>query len=367
MTSSPSEISGRIEPRANPHLIGQDDAVARLEAFRQSGRLPHALLLSGPRGVGKATLAFRLARTLLAEGAAPSPGLFGEGTPASDVVPDSVFRRVASGGHPDLLTLERGFDEKRGKLREEIVVEDVRGVGSFLRLTPAEGGWRIVVVDSADDLNRSAANALLKVLEEPPRQSLLLLVAHAPGRLLPTIRSRCQMLALRSLDDREVLDLLQRYRPDIGREEQEIHVKLAEGSIGRALDLAEAGGATLYRELVELLAALPNLDIAAVHELGDRLAKADAAADFRTVTDLLGWWLARMIREAARGRLPVEIVAGERAAMQRLLQRAELDQWQALWEKITLLFARADGLALDRKQVVLTAILDFAATARRQS
>ena len=138
------------------------------------------------------------------------------------MVPDSIFRRVASGGHPDLLTLERGFDEKRGKLREEIIVEDVRGVGNFLRLTPAEGGWRIVVVDAADDLNRNAANALLKILEEPPRQSLLLLICHAPGRLLPTIRSRCQVLAVRKLHDHEVLDLLQRYRRDIGSEEQEI-------------------------------------------------------------------------------------------------------------------------------------------------
>ena len=368
MTPPPSETSGgRIEPRANPLLIGQDEAVARLDAFRRSGRLPHALMLSGPRGVGKATLAFRFARTLFTGGTASRPGLFGEITADSEMVPDSIFRRVASGGHPDLLTLERGFDEKRGKLREEIIVEDVRGVGNFLRLTPAEGGWRIVVVDAADDLNRNAANALLKILEEPPRQSLLLLICHAPGRLLPTIRSRCQVLAVRKLHDHEVLDLLQRYRRDIGSEEQEILVKLAEGSIGRALDLAEAGGAALYRELVGLLASLPNLDIGAVHELGDRLAKTDAAAGFRTVTDLLGWWLGRMVREAARGQLPLEIVAGERAAMQRLLQRAELDQWQALWEKITLLFARADGLALDRKQVVLTAILDFAATARRQS
>jgi DNA polymerase III subunit delta' len=367
MTPSPVDSSGGIEPRANPLLIGQDEAVARLDAFRRSGRLPHALLLSGPRGIGKATLAFRFARTLLAESDASAPGLFGEAVSHSEMVPEAIFRRVASRGHPDLLTVERSFDEKRGKLREEIVVDDVRGVGNFLRLTPAEGGWRIVVVDAADDLNRNAANAILKVLEEPPRQSLLLLVSHAPGRLLPTIRSRCQTLALRSLDDREVLDLLLRYKPEMDSEEQEILVKLSEGSIGRALDLAEAGGASLYRELVELLASLPDVDIAAVHELGDRLAKTDAAADFRTVADLLGWWLARMVREAARGKLPVEIVRGERAAMQRLLQRAELDQWQALWEKITLLFARADGLALDRKQVVLTAILDFAATARRQS
>ena len=187
------------------------------------------------------------------------------------MVPDSIFRRVASGGHPDLLTLERGFDEKRGKLREEIIVEDVRGVGNFLRLTPAEGGWRIVVVDAADDLNRNAANALLKILEEPPRQSLLLLICHAPGRLLPTIRSRCQVLAVRKLHDTRSSTCCSVTGETLGAKSKEILVKLAEGSIGRALDLAEAGGAALYRELVGLLASLPNLDIGAVHELGDRL------------------------------------------------------------------------------------------------
>ena len=179
----------RIEPRANPLLMGQGEAVARLEAFYRSGRLPHAMILSGPRGVGKATLAFSFARWLLAQGGAG--GLFGAAEPQPDLAvdpSDAVFRRVASGGHPDLLTLERTVNEKTGKLRDEIIIEDTRAVGAFLRLTPAEGGWRIVVVDAADELNRNSANALLKVLEEPPRQALLLLVAHAPGSLLPTIR-----------------------------------------------------------------------------------------------------------------------------------------------------------------------------------
>ncbi len=359
---------GRLEPRCNPLLIGQDEAVARLNALRRSRRLPHALILSGPRGVGKATLAFRLARALLAEGHSGMGGLFGAEAPSADLAigpMHPVFRRVASGGHPDLLTVERGFDEKRGRLREEIVVDDVRAVGGFLTLTPAEGGWRVVVVDAADDLNRNAANALLKVLEEPPRQALLLLVAHAPGRLLPTIRSRCRTVALRRLDDREVAELLGRYRPEIEASEAEMLVRLAEGSIGRALDLADAGGAALFREVVGLLASLPSLDVPAAHGLGDRLGRTDAAVDFATVADLIGWWLARLVRGAARGELPAEIVPGESAVMRGLLDRAGLDQWAALWEKITLLFARADGLALDRKQVVLTAFLEFAATARR--
>jgi DNA polymerase-3 subunit delta' len=356
----------RVEPRANPLLIGQDEAVSRLESFYRSGRLPHAMILSGPRGVGKATLAFRFARWLLAQGGGGG-GLFGgaEPQPGLAVDPaDPIFRRVASGGHPDLLTLERGVNEKTGKAREEIVIEDTRAVGGFLRLTPAEGGWRIVVVDAADELNRNSANALLKVLEEPPRQALLLLVAHAPGSLLPTIRSRCRTVPLRSLADEEVAELLRRYRPGVSANEEGMLVRLAEGSIGRALDLAEAGGAELYGELVALLSELPKLDVAAVHGLGERLARSDAADEFRTVADLIGWWLARMVRGGAKGTVPAEIVPGEGAAMRRLLDRAALDQWVALWEKITLLFAQADDLALDRKQVVLTAFLDFAATAR---
>jgi DNA polymerase III subunit delta' len=365
MSAREESAPERIEPRANPLLIGQDEAVARLESFHRSGRLPHAMILSGPRGVGKATLAFRFARWLLAQGSsggdlfdAPEPG------PGLAVDPaDPVFRRVASAGHPDLMTLERTVNDK-GKLREEIVIEDARAVGSFLRLTPAEGGWRIVVVDAADELNRNSANALLKILEEPPRQALLLLVSHAPGSLLPTIRSRCRTVPLRSLDDVEVAELLRRYRAGLDPAEEGMLVRLAEGSVGRALDLADAGGAKLYRELVALFADLPRLDVPALHGLGERLARNDAAEEFRTVADLIGWWLARMVRGAAKGALPPEIVPGEGAAMRRLLDRAGLEQWVALWEKITLLFAQADGLALDRKQVVLTAFLDFAATAR---
>ncbi len=365
--SREEEAPARTEPRANPLLLGQEGASARLEAFHRSGRLPHALILSGPRGIGKATLAFRFARRLMVEGQAG--GLFAlpaAANPAGD--PDHpVFRQIASGGHPDLMVLERTVNEKTAKRREEIVVDDVRAVSAFLRLTPLEGGWRIVIVDAADELNRNAANALLKILEEPPRQALLLLVSHAPGRLLPTIRSRCRTVTLRSLDDGQVRELLRGYRPGLAGEEETLLVRLAEGSIGRALDLADAGGAELYRELLAILADLPRLDVQAAHRLGERLARAEAADEFRAVADLIGWWLARMVRGAAKGALPAEIVPGEEAAMRRLLDRAGLDQWVALWEKITLLFARADGLALDRKQVVLTALLDFAATARGQA
>jgi DNA polymerase-3 subunit delta' len=148
-------------------------------------------------------------------------------------------------------------------------------------------------------MNQSAANALLKVLEEPPRQALLLLVSHAPGRLLPTIRSRCCQLPLQPLEDSRVIELLGRYAPDLAQDDSAALARLSEGSIGRALDLAAGGGLELYRELIALLEGLPQLDVPRLHAFGDRLARGGDATAFRTGTELLSWWLGRMIRGAA--------------------------------------------------------------------
>ncbi|MDH3474372.1 MAG: DNA polymerase III subunit delta', partial [Rhodospirillales bacterium] len=253
--------SGAPTPRANPLLLGQGTAEDTLLTASRSGRLPHAWLLSGPRGIGKATLAYRFARFLLSD-AESEQGLFGPAAQDLNVAPESeTFRRVAAAGHSDLVTVALGVDEKSGKPRKEIVVKDVRSVGDFLHMTPGEGGWRIVVVDSADDMNQSAANALLKVLEEPPRQALLLLVSHAPGRLLPTIRSRCCQLPLQPLEDSLVIELLGRYAPNLAEDDRAALAQLSEGSIGRALDLSAGGGLELYRELIALLEGLPQLDV----------------------------------------------------------------------------------------------------------
>src|SRR5437763_12254789 len=217
-TAEEQEDACAPAPRANPDLFGHEAAETALRRLFEQHRLPHALLLTGPRGIGKATLAFRLARFVLARSTGElEPGLFGD--PAGEglaIPPDSgVFRRVASGGHADLLTVERAYDPRRRRLRGEIVVDDVRAIASFLRLTPAEGGWRVVIVDGADEMNRNAANALLKILEEPPSRALLLLVAHSPGRLLPTIRSRCRRFPLMPLPEAIVAALLGHYRPDL--------------------------------------------------------------------------------------------------------------------------------------------------------
>jgi DNA polymerase-3 subunit delta' len=330
-------------PRANPELVGHEVAESALRQLVDSGRLPHGLLLSGPRGIGKATLAFRLARYVLWQGGEDA-GLDMFGAPAEHslsglaVPPDSgVFRRVAAGGHADLLTVERAFDPRRKRLRSEIIVDDVREIGAFLHLTAAEGGWRVVVVDGADAMNRNAANALLKILEEPPRRALLVLVAHGPGKLLPTIRSRCRQIKLAPLATPVARALLARYLPQLDDGEAARIADLAEGSIGRALELAGSGGVELYRTMLGMLTR-PKLDPLELHGFADRLARADGEDSYRALEELLRQHLARQAAGAARaGRL------GEAA------------RWARVRDDIGEEFARADGLNLDRKQTVLGA------------
>jgi len=343
-------------PRYATDLIGHQAAEhAFLDAWN-SKRLAHAWLICGPRGIGKATLAYRIARFVLSGGGGAGGGvnLFGEPELPISLEIDHhhpVIRRIASGGHADLKVLERGWaDDKKTKMKSEIPVDEVRGVGGFMSLTPGEGGWRVVIVDAADEMNRSSANAILKVLEEPPRNALMLLLSHSPGRLLPTIRSRCRRLSLKPLSDEQVTLLLRRSNPELSDEDAQSLARLAEGSIGKAQALAAEGGLELYRQMVGLIAGLPKLDVPALHGFAETVAKGDDA--FRTVTELLLWWLAQAATRGA-GKQAAEVVAGEAALQSRLVRSAGLEPWVQLWEKSQTLFGRADAVNLDRKQVLL--------------
>jgi DNA polymerase-3 subunit delta' len=350
-------------PRDNAELFGHEAAEAELLAAHAQGRLPHAWLIGGPRGVGKATLAYRFARYVLKQGRGGGLDLFG-GAPTSLHVAseDPVFHRVSAGGHADLVSLEREKGD-RGALKTVIAVEQVRTLTGFFSLTSAEGAWRVAVVDSADEMNAASANALLKVLEEPPARSLLLVVAHAPSRLLPTIRSRCRRLTLRPLPESLVAEILGRQRPELGEDERLALARLAEGSPGRALALARQGGIALYQELVRLLGALPSLPPLEIHALADRLARREQETAYRTWLDLLGLCLGRLVR-AGVGRPEAEAVAGEGALADRLLAFAGPRRWAEAWEEISRLAGRTEAVNLDRKQMVLSALLTLEKAAR---
>ena len=302
--------------------------------------MPHAVLMTGPRGIGKATLAYRFARFVLAHGAKGiEAGLSAEDDGTLAVPADrGVFRRVASGGHADLLAVERAYDPRRRRLRGEIVVDETREIAAFLRLTPAEGGWRVVIVDGADEMNRSAANALLKILEEPPRRALLLLVAHSPGRLLPTIRSRCRRFPMTPLPPSIVSRLLETYRPGLPQAQSAALVALADGSIGRALELAEAGGVELYQAILALLSREQGVDPAALHTLADRLARGEADNAYRAVEELLSHLLGEIAVSAAGGNSGRRPCPESDQVLRRLGARAPAARWAELREQVAAMF-----------------------------
>nr|WP_249208748.1 DNA polymerase III subunit delta' [Magnetospirillum sulfuroxidans] len=338
-------------------MIGHAQAEKDFLDAWNSGRLAHAWLLTGPKGIGKATLAYRIARFVLAGGG--DGGLFGGPPESLDIgAHHPVVHQVSAQGHRDLKVVERGYtDDKKTKLRGEIVIDDVRKIGDLFHQT-ADAGWRLVLIDAADEMNRNAANAVLKILEEPPAKALVIMVSHSPGRLLPTIRSRCRRLALNPLSADTIGQLLAQHRPDLTDTELTALAHLGEGSLGKAVALAAEGGLDLYRDLIGLLSALPRLDVPALHAFAERVGKSDADSAWRTVTELTTWWLARLVRAGGRqGKGMSEVVPGEAALMGRLLAAASLDRWLDLWEKTGALFARTDAVNLDRKQALLTAFL----------
>jgi DNA polymerase-3 subunit delta' len=344
-------------PWRNERLVGHEAAERTMLGALQSGRLHHAWLITGPRGIGKATLAWRLARFMLA---GQQRGLFGDAADGLDVAADAPGRALVDArSHPDLFHLRRSLNRDTGRIRAEISVDDVRSLGEFMHMTPAMGEWRVAIVDAADEMNRNAANAVLKVLEEPPPNAVLVIVAHAPGRLLPTIRSRCRRLPLQPLSDETVTGLLADYAPSVPQEERSALADLADGSIGRALELASAGSLGLYRDMVEVLASLPDLDMARLHGFAERFARRgeEANADWRSLNYLLDGWLKGLAREAAIGGEEAAVVPAERGLRARLLAAASLDRWMEAWEKVAQLLSRADAVNLDRKQTVLVSFL----------
>lgn len=373
---APEEPAWPPLPPSNPDLLGHREAEQTLIKAFHSGRMAHAWMITGPKGIGKATLAYRFARYVLSQRPIEDgPGLFGDDLPETpaetlEIDPDSpVFQRVSAGSHGDLLRVERTVNE-RGKMRGEVVVDDVREVGEFLSLTSSEGGWRIVIVDSADEMNRSAANALLKVLEEPPGHAMLLLVSHNPGQLLPTIRSRCRMLKLETLSADHMDQLLGLYAPDLDQTDRVHVIELSDGSIGDAMGLIEAGGLELYRDVLGLLSTLPELSMARLHGLADKLSKAGAEDQFTTAMELLQSIFARFIRFQAvfdpQNPDLAPVLAAEKDLFNQMINGVTLDRWLEVWEKVGMLLERTGAVNLDRKQVVLNVFLEFDAALKNR-
>lgn len=349
-----------VTPRTNPDFYGHETVEKALLQDFLAGRLPHALILAGPPGIGKATLAFRLARFLLSQGEQGQGGLFGDVAPPTSlyVAPtDPVFRRVAASGHADLVTIEREFDEKRGRLKTEISVEAVRRIHPFLQLTAAEGGWRAVIVDSAEYLNASSQNALLKILEEPPKKTVLILTTSQPGSFLPTIRSRCRMINMDPLPEKVIGTLLDKMAPGLAMEEKTTLCRLADGSIGRALQYYQDDGVELYKELLKVAETIPQLDMVELHKLAEKLGKYGAEQSYATATQIISGWCERQARATARGQVIADILPGDAAMFQKIASAFPPKHFLNAWEKISQIILQTDLYNLDKKQAIIGAFL----------
>jgi len=343
----PDRLEGFSLPREVDLLSGHEAALHEFQDALQSGRMHHAWLIVGPEGVGKATLAYRLARAVLAEGE--------RGDVQHGIDPEHpVFRKVAALSHPNLLLIRRSWVDKSKRYSQWIGVEEVRRLRAFLGHSAGEGGWRVVIVDRADELNQNAANALLKALEEPPPKTLFLLISSAEGRLPVTIRSRARTLRVSALGKGE---LEQAVRAALRRDEQEIDeetlavaLDLSEGSVRRALELVSSEGIELYGEILSGLDGLPEIDSAKLHRLVDRLAGAADSQRFDLYLALLLGLIERLIRVAATG-------AGgtpeEQKLASRLLSAANLADWAKAWESISEAKSEAQALNLDRGLLLL--------------
>jgi len=329
----PDRVEGHAHPRESYDLAGQDLALARAARAIRAGRPPQAWLIAGPPGIGKATLAYRMARYLLRHGASAAG-------PSDLAVPpdDRVSRQIEAQAHPGLLVLKRRLNE-RGKLKSVLDVDEVRRLAGFFGMTAEAGGWRVAIVDCADEMNDNAANALLKILEEPPPRGLLILISHAPGRLLPTIRSRSQRLDMKPLEEAVLSAALQRLLPDTREPDRATLTRLADGSLGLALRLSDGEGLRLARDAEALLDTRGAPDLGAILILADRVARsADGLSHF-------GEFLAQAISRRIRAR------AHEGTTDARAVE---------LWEQVNALYERATGLYLEPRQTILSSARDIA-------
>jgi DNA polymerase III subunit delta' len=306
-----------------------------LNAYR-SGRIPHAWLIGGAQGIGKATLAYRMARFVLAH-RDPGASVVQRAESLRVEPSDPVARLVAAGTHGGLLTLERTLNDK-GVMRTVITVDETRETISFFGSTAAVDGWRVCIVDTVDELNPNAANALLKILEEPPRHSLFLLVSHAPARMLPTILSRCRRLALRPLAPTDVIRAAAQ-AADIAIDDPALAeaTETADGSVARALALLGGDAIKLQQRTAALLASLPQVDPRELHALGDALGGSDRVA-LAAFIDGVDRWMGERLR----------IGGVDSANLPHLARLAEV------WEKINRAARDTAEYNLERKPLVFS-------------
>lgn len=336
-------------PRFASQIFGHERAEQEILAAYKSCRMPQAWIFGGPIGIGKASLAWRLARFIMVHGDAQSAAV--QQAQNLDVDSDHpIVHRIASMSHGDLSVLRRAYNDKTKRFFTEIRVEDVRKALEKFHRSAGEGGWRIAIIDCADDLNKSSANALLKVIEEPPPRSLFLIIAHQPARILPTIRSRARLLSLAPLKPEHVTAALHKLLLPHHLKEAEVAraAALAHGSVREALRLLDGSGLDIAIRLEKILSRMPQVDWAGVYDLSDLVCARDADDDFSSTITGIYDWLAQQIDRQINA------------------PAAHLAPLAHVWEKMAHAVRHAEALNLDKRALLLSIFNDLSTACAAQ-
>lgn len=316
-------------------LCGHDRQESLLLQYIREGRVPHAVIFAGPSGIGKASMAFRVVRYLLADERERS-----EGNSLCISADSPAFRQVASSGHPDLITIAKPDD------KNNIPVDEARKIAPFLRMTSSRGGWRAAIVDDADTMNRNAQNALLKILEEPPEKTLLVLVAHRPGAIVPTIRSRCRVVNFSPLNTQDMREVVGRSRSfaELDARTQNDLIEISGGSPGRALSYLENGSLEVFENAMRIISAYPDIDWVEVHKLADLLASQGMERGYHDFQHIMIERLQTGLKDRITGR------ESETASLFGDYALADMTK---ICDNLEQHFTRADSANLDKRQTVL--------------
>lgn len=355
----PDRVDGVPHPRHTAEIFGQSAAEQAFLAAHAGGRMHHAWLLTGPRGVGKATLAWRIARFLIAARNT-------DARPASlALAPDDpVARRVAALSDPHLFLMRPTRNPDTGTERRDITVDTARKLKDFLHLSASDGGRRVVLIDAADQMNVAASNAILKLLEEPPERTTFLLVCHAPARLLPTIRSRCLQLPLAPLGGEDIAAALDQAGLSPGIEPAALS-QLSEGSVGEAARLLQQDGPEIYARLVALFARCPEIDRSALLSLAAMPPGAAGQARMDALVGLIALLLARLARSGAGLPPAAEAARGEAELFEQLAPDAAAGRaWADLQQSLSVRLGHARRVNLDPSTLILDTGLTINETGR---
>ena len=340
-------------------LFGHENAKQEILRSIAIERLPHAWLISGQKGIGKATLAFQMSYLIIQNNLYSHDKhpvavdfLDWEKNFSKLDQSDLVLSKILNFSHPQFLYISPEMD---GKSKPEIIVENVRKIHGFLRLTSREGGWRIVMIDSAEKMNRNAQNAVLKIIEEPPNRVAIVLVSHSEGRLLPTIRSRCRRLILRPVGVEHLKDLIKQYFPELSSKEQVNLALLANGSPGRAIELMDSNGLEFFNDIRELFYSIPEIDNTSLYQFIDRFSGKNTHETFKVAIDVINWWISNIIISAARGKPPQKLHEEKKLFLR--LGKFGVTRWFHHKDKLEYFYKKTDILHLDKPQVILNFFL----------